>query len=96
MLKKFKPVTPSTRNLIRLKNLELAKKPLLKNKNVGLNKNAGRNNLGRITSWNKGGGHKRKYREINFFRNLNGYWMEIVFTFVNRLPSVDSQLFIKL
>ena len=39
---------------------------LLKTK--GFRKSFGRNNVGQITSAHKGGGHKRKYRKINFFR----------------------------
>ena len=39
----------------------------------GLNKSGGRNNQGRLTAFRKGGGHKRKYRQITFKRNnLNG------------------------
>jgi large subunit ribosomal protein L2 len=38
-----------------------------------LNKSGGRNNQGRLTAFRKGGGHKRKYRQITFKRNnLNG------------------------
>ena len=36
---------------------------------VGLTKTGGRNNTGRITSWHRGGGHKRLYRIIDFKRN---------------------------
>ena len=39
----------------------------------GLTKTGGRNNQGRLTAFRKGGGHKRKYRQITFKRNnLNG------------------------
>ena len=34
-----------------------------------LKKSSGRNNQGRITAWQRGGGHKRKYRIIDFHRN---------------------------
>lgn len=34
-----------------------------------LNKSGGRNNVGRVTSWQRGGGHKRRYRVIDFKRN---------------------------
>ncbi len=37
-----------------------------------LNKNGGRNNLGRITCRHRGGGHKRQYRVIDFKRNRIG------------------------
>ena len=71
MLKKFNPVTPSTRNLVRLNNKSLRKNPLLKTMLVGLKNCSGRNNLGRITVRHKGGGHKQKLRKLNLFRNVN-------------------------
>ena len=71
MLKKFNPVTPSTRNLIKLDLKNLEKKPLLKTNLVGLKTGSGRNNLGRITVRRKGGGHKQKFRKLNLFRNAD-------------------------
>lgn len=71
ILKFFKPITPSTRNLILLKQTNLQKTPLLKSKIKGLKQKAGRNFQGKITSYHKGGGHKQKYRKINFLRNLD-------------------------
>lgn len=50
---------------------KLKKKPLLKQKIKGMINLAGRNNTGRITVYHKGGGHKRRYREINFNRIKN-------------------------
>lgn len=64
-----KPITPSQRQLIRLSTKHLKQKPLIKNKLVGLKKTGGRNNSGKITVHHKGGGHKKKYRKINFTRN---------------------------
>jgi large subunit ribosomal protein L2 len=37
-----------------------------------VNKSGGRNGLGRITAWHRGGGHKRRYREVDFRRNKLG------------------------
>jgi large subunit ribosomal protein L2 len=37
-----------------------------------LKKSGGRNNLGRITAYHRGGGHKRRYRMIDFRRDKNG------------------------
>src|SRR5258706_4637164 len=37
-----------------------------------LAKSGGRNNTGRITSYHRGGGHKRRYRMIDFKRDKNG------------------------
>ena len=67
-LKQFKPYTKSTRTTILIDRSSLWKgkpyKPLTtQNKSV-----RGRNNLGRITSRNHGGGHKQKYRIIDFYR----------------------------
>lgn len=67
-LKIKKPVTPSQRQLIQLNRKGLIKKSILKNKLTGLKISAGRNNLGKITVQHRGGGHKRKYRKINFYR----------------------------
>ena len=67
-LKQFKPYTKSTRSTILVDRSDLWKgkpfKPLTApNKSV-----KGRNNMGRITSKNHGGGHKQKYRIIDFYR----------------------------
>lgn len=45
------------------------KKPFLKTKIKGIKNPSGRNNSGKITAFHRGGGHKRKYRLIDFFRN---------------------------
>ena len=66
MLQKINPTTPSQRNLIKINNKFLKKKPLLKSKIKGLKNSSGRNNTGRITTYHKGGGHKRNYRTISF------------------------------
>jgi large subunit ribosomal protein L2 len=58
----------SNKNLTQLNSLYINKPLLIKNKIIGLKNNSGRNNLGRITSFHKGGGHKQKYRKINFQR----------------------------
>ena len=73
MLKFIKPVTSSKRRLVKLLNLQLTlkKKPLLKGKIKSLKNFAGNNNFGKITIRSKGGGHKKKYRQVNFFRSNN-------------------------
>lgn len=70
-LKKIKPITPASRNLIKIYNKELSKKPFLKNKIAGLKNNSGRNKSGKITVRHIGGGHKQKYRKINYLRTAN-------------------------
>ncbi len=37
-----------------------------------VSKSGGRNNNGRVTSWQRGGGHKRRYRKIDFRREKHG------------------------
>jgi large subunit ribosomal protein L2 len=55
-------------NLRKINSGHLTKKPLLKKSIKKLKNVAGRNNSGKITMRHKGGGHKKKYREINFLR----------------------------
>ena len=52
-----------------LKNFELYKGNPEKSLTVGLTKSGGRDNFGHVTSRRIGGGHKRKYRVIDFKRN---------------------------
>lgn len=67
-LKKFKPVTPSTRQLVIVDRSGLYKGKPVKGLTEGLTKSGGRNNYGRITARFIGGGHKRSYRIIDFKR----------------------------
>ena len=68
-LKKYNPVTPSSRGLVQVDRSSLWKGRPHKPLTEGLSKTGGRNNHGRITSWHRGGGHKRLYRVIDFKRN---------------------------
>ena len=76
-LKTFKPYTKSTRGTILVDKSKLWKgkpyKPLTSVKNSS----SGRNNQGRITARNLGGGHKQKYRIIDFYRKKTGSKAEI-------------------
>lgn len=65
----LKPTTPSQRHLIKLNRKHLRKKPIIKSKLSGLKNSSGRNHSGQITIRHKENGHKKKYREIDFFRN---------------------------
>ena len=67
-LKKYKPVTPTMRHLVLVDHSELHKGKPVKTLTEGLSEKAGRNNHGRITARRRGGGHKRKYRIIDFKR----------------------------
>ncbi len=71
-LKKYKPTTPSRRHMVTSSFEEITKstpeRSLLRPKKS----TGGRNSAGRITTRHKGGGHKRRYRVIDFKRNKNG------------------------
>ena len=68
-LKTFKPYTKSTRGTVLVSKAGLWKGKPYKPLTSANNSSKGRNNLGRITSRNHGGGHKHKYRKIDFYRN---------------------------
>ncbi len=68
-IKTYNPTTPSLRNMTRLDNSELAKKAPEKTLVKILNKCGGRNHRGIITAQHRGGGHKCKYRIIDFKRS---------------------------
>jgi len=77
MLRKFRPNTPGTRSLVLPKNETLTRKnnetrqtvkphkPLL----LAKRRTSGRNNHGHITCRHRGGGHKKRYRIIDFVRD---------------------------
>ena len=71
-LQKVKPTSPGNRFTVRVKT-----EGLHKGKPVGAllakkTKSGGRNNAGRITSRHRGGGHKQRYRVIDFKRTKDG------------------------
>jgi large subunit ribosomal protein L2 len=67
-LKTFKPKTPSLRGLVLVDRSELWRGKPVKNLTEGKKKTGGRNNTGRITGPHRGGGHKQRYRLIDFKR----------------------------
>ena len=69
-LKQYKPNTPGQRGLVLVGRESLHKGKPFKKLTKGLTKNGGRNNFGHLTSRKQGGGHKKKYRIIDFKRNL--------------------------
>ena len=68
-LKTFKPTSPGQRQLVTVDRSGLHKGGPVKALTEGLTKSGGRNNAGRMTSRNRGGGHKRTYRIIDFKRS---------------------------
>jgi large subunit ribosomal protein L2 len=67
-LKQFKPTTPGQRGLVLIDRAGLWKGKPEKALTEGLRGHGGRNNFGRITARRRGGGHKRRYRIIDFKR----------------------------
>lgn len=68
-IRKLKPNTPGTRYQSISTFDEITRTTPEKSLTVALKKSGGRNNLGRLTSRHIGGGHKRRYRIIDFKRN---------------------------
>lgn len=71
-LKSYRPYTPSRRHMTTSSFENVSKKAPEKSLTVNLKKNSGRNNQGRITVRHRGGGHKIKYRIIDFKRTKDG------------------------
>jgi large subunit ribosomal protein L2 len=69
IFKKLRPVTPSMRGAKLLQKPFLWRKKFLKSITKGFSRVSGRNNFGRITSYHRGGGHKKLYRKVDFVRN---------------------------
>ena len=67
-LKSFNPITPGMRELVLVDRSVLHKGGPVKTLTEGLTKKGGRNNKGRVTARRRGGGHKRRYRIIDFKR----------------------------
>ena len=67
-LKQHRPVTPGRRQLVLVDRSNLHRGKPEKALTEGLSSTGGRNNQGRITVWHRGGGHKRRYRLIDFRR----------------------------
>ena len=76
-LKTFKPYTKSTRGTILIDRTGLWKGKPYKTLTSVKNASKGRNNFGRITSRNHGGGHKQKYRQIDFYRRKFDTFAEV-------------------
>ena len=68
-LKQFRPITPTQRYLILNVDPELSKKKPEARLTESTRKSGGRNCYGRITSRRRGGGHRRRYRIVDFRRD---------------------------
>ena len=71
-LRKYKPTSPGRRFMSVSTFEEITKKEPEKSLLEPVTKKGGRNNAGRITTRHQGGGHKRRYRVIDFKRRKDG------------------------
>lgn len=77
-IKRYRPYTPSRRHMTVSDFAEITKKTPEKSLVVHIKKTAGRNGQGKITVRHIGGGHKKKYRIIDFKRNKDGVEAKVV------------------
>jgi large subunit ribosomal protein L2 len=68
-IKQYNPTSPGRRFVTTLDFSELTKKQPERKLTEPLRRSGGRNNKGRITVWFRGGGHKRRYRAVDFRRD---------------------------
>src|ERR1700742_878101 len=71
-IRKLKPVTPGTRFAAKSDFSEITKTPREKSLLEPAKRSGGRNNDGRMTIRYRGGGHKQRYRVIDFRRDKDG------------------------
>ena len=68
-VKKYNPITPGTRFRVGNSYADVTVKAPEKSLTVAISKTGGRNSSGHMTMRNRGGGHKRQYRIIDFKRD---------------------------
>ena len=71
-LKEYKPTSPGRRDTVVDDYKDLTKSKPEKSLLAPLSKKGGRNNRGRVTVRHRGGGHKRRYRIVDFKRDKTG------------------------
>ncbi|MEZ5362473.1 MAG: 50S ribosomal protein L2 [Bryobacterales bacterium] len=71
-IKTYRPTTPTRRFQTTLVKDEITRATPEKSLTEGLSKSGGRNSTGRVTLRFRGGGHKRRYRVIDFKRDKKG------------------------
>ena len=77
-IKSYNPYTPSRRNMTGSDFSEITKSTPEKSLLASKKKTAGRNNQGKITVRHHGGGHRQKYRLIDFKRNKEGVPAKVI------------------
>ncbi|HFL8794977.1 MAG TPA: 50S ribosomal protein L2 [Candidatus Azosocius sp. HAIN] len=78
IVKKNNPTSPGRRGYVSVIDNELYKGAPWSKLVVFKHSTGGRNNLGRVTSWHRGGGHKQNYRIIDWKRNKDDIFAKIV------------------
>ena len=71
-VKQYKPTSPGRRDRADVTREDICKKKPEKRLSSGKKLSAGRNNRGRITTRGRAGGNKKRYRQIDFYRNKDG------------------------
>jgi large subunit ribosomal protein L2 len=72
-VKKYKPTSPGRRGMTGADFAEITRSRPEKSLTTGrVNKSGGRNASGRTTIWHRGGGHRRRFRKVDFRRNKTG------------------------
>ena len=71
-LVRTKPTSPARRFVVKVVNKDLHKGAPVRALTESKNKSGGRNNNGRITTRHIGGGHKQRYRVVDFKRDKDG------------------------
>ena len=71
-IRKFRPMTPGTRFRSVADFAEVTRSEPERSLVESLSKSGGRNNIGHLTMRHRGGGHKRRYRRIDFKRDKHG------------------------
>lgn len=71
-IKTYRPTTKTRRFQTTVTREEITRQRPERSLVEGIHKSGGRNNTGSLTSWFRGGGHKRRYRIIDFKRNKMG------------------------
>jgi large subunit ribosomal protein L2 len=89
-LRALKPNTPGQRGVILQTTDDITTRHPKKSLTKGMKRRAGRDNKGRISVRHRGGGHKRRYREIDFKRNKTGVSGEV--TSIEYDPNRSSRI----
>jgi large subunit ribosomal protein L2 len=101
----YKPYTPSYRHRIVLKGEKITKRKSNRDQLILFNKRKlikgvtnlrGRNNLGKITTFTKGGGNKRRIRLIDYNRAIGNYATSEVISIENNPFSTASLALLKI